>query len=170
MAEQRVIKGVAHYVYEDLDEFKKTHPNTVVHPDWRKANEGDWVYSDDNRIVQLLKVSNEVKHHSDRKNYKFAKGWVRTVVGSFLNRKNVKLKKIVGLANKNNIKLIEVAFEKSNLSDEQSQSDAIIHGFNNGTIEVDDAEEVNTCCRPYAESVTEIHELGYSPGLWPKAC
>ena len=91
MAEQRVIKGVAHYVYEDLDEFKKTHPNTVVHPDWRKANEGDWVYSDDDRIVQLLKVSNEVKHHSDRKNYKFAKGWVRTVVGSFLNRKNVKM-------------------------------------------------------------------------------
>ena len=55
---------------------------------------------------------------------------------TILNRKNLKLKKIVGLANKNNIKLIEVAFEKSNLSDEKSQSDAIIHGFNNSTIEV----------------------------------
>ena len=55
---------------------------------------------------------------------------------TILNRKNLKLKKIIGLANKNNIKLIEVAFEKSNLSDEQSQSDVIIHGFNNGTIEV----------------------------------
>ena len=55
---------------------------------------------------------------------------------TILNRKNLKLKKIVGLANKNNIKLIEVAFDKSNLSDEQSQSDAIIHGFNNATIEV----------------------------------
>ena len=53
-----------------------------------------------------------------------------------LNRKNLKLKKIVAIANKNNINLIEVAFEKSNLSEEQSQSDAIIHGFNNGTIEV----------------------------------
>ena len=40
---------------------------------------------------------------------------------TILNRKNLKLKKIVGLANKNNIKLIEVAFEKSNLSDEKSQ-------------------------------------------------
>jgi len=49
------------------------------------------VYSDDDRIVQLLKVSNNVKHHSDRKNYKFAKGWIRTVVGSFLNRPNVKM-------------------------------------------------------------------------------
>ena len=55
---------------------------------------------------------------------------------TILSRKNLKLKKIIGLANKNNIKLIEVAFEKSNLSDEQSQSDAIIHGFNNSTIEV----------------------------------
>ena len=55
---------------------------------------------------------------------------------TILSRKNLRLKKIVGLANKNNIKLIEVAFEKSNLSAEKSQSDAIIHGFNNGTIEV----------------------------------
>ena len=55
---------------------------------------------------------------------------------TILNRKNLRLKKIIGHANKNNIKLIEVAFEKSNLSDEQSQSDAIIYGFNNGTIEV----------------------------------
>ena len=91
MAEKRVIKNVAHYVYDDIGEFHKDHPNTVVHPDWRIANEGDWVYSDDDRIVQLLKVSTEVKHHSDRKNYKFAKGWVRTVVGSFLNRPNVKM-------------------------------------------------------------------------------
>ena len=53
-----------------------------------------------------------------------------------LSRKNLKLKKIIGLANKNNIKLIEVAFEKSDLSDEQSHSDAIVHGFNNRTIEV----------------------------------
>ncbi len=55
---------------------------------------------------------------------------------TILNRKNLEFKKIVGLANKNNIKLIEVAFEKSNLSEEQSESDAIIHGFNSGTLEV----------------------------------
>ena len=91
MSEKRLIKKIPHYVYEDLDEFQKDHPNTVVHPDWRKAEENDWVYSDDDRIVQLLKVSKDVNHHSDRKNYKFAKGWVRTVVGSFLNRPNVKM-------------------------------------------------------------------------------
>ena len=53
---------------------------------------------------------------------------------TILSRENLKLKKIVGLANKNNIKLIEVAFEKSNLSEEQSHSDAIIHGFDSSTI------------------------------------
>ena len=46
MAEKRKIKNVEHYVYEDIDEFRETHPNIVVNPDWRKANEGDWVYSD----------------------------------------------------------------------------------------------------------------------------
>ncbi len=91
MSEKRTIKNVPHYVYEDLEEFQKDHINTVVHPDWRKAEENDWVYSDDDRIVQLLKVSKDVNHHSDRKNYKFAQGWVRTVVGSFLNRPNVKM-------------------------------------------------------------------------------
>jgi hypothetical protein len=91
LSEKRTIKGIPHYVYEDLEEFKKDHPNTVVHPDWRKAKQNEWVYSDDNRIVQLLKVSHNVNHHSDGKNYKFAKGWVRTIVGSFLNRPNVKM-------------------------------------------------------------------------------
>lgn len=89
--EERKIKGVSHYVYEDIDEFKEHYPNTVVRPDWRDSDENDWVYSDDGRIVQLLKVSKKVSHPNDRKNYTFAKGWVRTIVGSFLNRPNVKM-------------------------------------------------------------------------------
>ena len=36
----------------------------------------------------MLKVAKEINHPHDRKNYKFAKGWVRTVVGSFINRPN----------------------------------------------------------------------------------
>ena len=89
--EERKIKGVSHYVYEDIDEFKDHYPNTVVRPDWRDSDENDWVYSDDGRIVQLLKVSKKVSHPNDIKNYTFAKGWVRTIVGSFLNRPNVKM-------------------------------------------------------------------------------
>ena len=86
--EKKKIRKISHYVYDDIDEFREHHPNMAVHPDWRKANEGDWVYSDDGRIVQLLKVAKEINHPNDRKNYKFAKGWVRTIVGSFINRPN----------------------------------------------------------------------------------
>ena len=89
--EKREIKGISHFVYEDIDEFREHHPNTVVRPNWRDSDEGDWVYSDDGRIIQLLKVSKKINHPNDRVRYKFAKGWVRTVVGSFLNRDNVKM-------------------------------------------------------------------------------
>jgi len=89
--EKKSIKGKAHYVYDDIDEFKAHHPNRVVKPDWRDSNEGDWVFSDDGRIVQLLKVSKSVKHPNDRKNYTYAKGWVRTIVGSFINRYTTKM-------------------------------------------------------------------------------
>ena len=85
------IKNITHYVYDDIDEFKEHHPNTIVKPDWRDADEGDWVIADDGGVVQLLKVAKHVNHPNDRKNYKFAKGWVRTVVGSFLNRPSTKM-------------------------------------------------------------------------------
>ena len=89
--EKRRIKKQDHFVYEDLQEFKQDHPNVTVFPDWRKADEGSWVYSDDERIIQLLKVNKMVNHHSDTKNYKYADGWVRTVVGSFINKKTNKM-------------------------------------------------------------------------------
>ena len=75
-------------MYVDIDEFREKYPNTVVKPDWRDADEEDWVEADDGGVIQLLKVAKHVNHPNDRKNYKFAKGWVRTVVGSFLNRPN----------------------------------------------------------------------------------
>ena len=85
--EYQKIKGKRHYVYDDMEEFKEDHPNITV-GNWRDANEGDWVWSDDDRIVQLLKVSG-IKHPNDRKNYKLSKGYVRTIVGTFLNNKKI---------------------------------------------------------------------------------
>jgi len=82
---------VTHYVYDDIDEFREDHPNIIVKPDWKTSDEGDWIVADDGGIIQLLKVSKHVNHPNDRKNYKFAQGWVRTVVGSFLNRHNTKM-------------------------------------------------------------------------------
>ena len=88
--EYQKIKGKRHYVYDHISEFYNDHPNETPNEDWRNANEGDGVWSDDKRIVQLLKVSG-IKHPNDRKNYKLAKGYVRTIVGTFLNNKKTKM-------------------------------------------------------------------------------
>jgi hypothetical protein len=91
--EKRKIRNVSHYVFDDVEEFKEHFKNTLprtpeIKENWRFAKEKDWVLSDDGRIVQLLKVADKVNHPGDRKNYKFARGWVRTIVGTFLNRDN----------------------------------------------------------------------------------
>ena len=91
--EKGTIKGINHYVFDNIKEFTEYFESQQKQPphvikDWREGKQDEWVYSDDKRIVQLLKVSHSVKHHGDRKNYKFAKGWVRTIVGTFLNREN----------------------------------------------------------------------------------
>jgi len=79
----RKIKGVKHCVYDHISEFYDEHPNETPLKDWRDAKEGDWVWSDDGRIVQILKAS-PIKHPNDRRNYKYCKSYIRTVVGSFL--------------------------------------------------------------------------------------
>ena len=91
--ESQTIRGKHHYVFDDIEEFKEHFKNILprtpeIKENWRFAKEKDWVLSDDGRIVQLLKVAEKVKHHGDRKNYKFARGWVRTIVGTFINRDN----------------------------------------------------------------------------------
>tara|TARA_Y100000034_G_scaffold34027_1_gene41694 strand:- start:339 stop:1109 length:771 start_codon:yes stop_codon:yes gene_type:complete len=87
--EYRKISGKKHYVYDDIDEFLEHHPEGEVKKDWRLASEGDWVWSDDDRIVQLLRSRKKVSHPGDTKNYTYANGWVRTVVGSFINKPDV---------------------------------------------------------------------------------
>jgi len=89
MSEYQVIKGKRHYIFNDVDEFKEYYHSKMMNSpeiikSWREGKEGDWVFSDDNRIVQLLKVA-QLNHPNDRKNYKWAKGYVRTVVGTFVN-------------------------------------------------------------------------------------
>ena len=83
------IKKKEHFVYEHISEFYKDHPDATPLENWREGKEGDWVWSDDGNIVQLLKVSLKIEHPSDRKNYRYAKGWLRTSVGTFLIRDNV---------------------------------------------------------------------------------
>ena len=82
--ESRKIKGVTHKVYKSKDEFKLDGGDTIFLVHWKDGKEGDWVEADDGGIVQLLKVSDNIKHPNDRPNYKHSQGYVRTVVGTFL--------------------------------------------------------------------------------------
>ena len=84
--EYGTIKGKKHYIYNHISEFYNDHSDVTPIEDWRDGKEGDWVWSDDKRIIQLLRVRG-ISHPNDRKNYKYAKGYVRTVVGTFLSNK-----------------------------------------------------------------------------------
>ena len=84
--EHDTIKGKKHYIYDHISEFYNDHSDVTPIEDWRDGKEGDWVWSDDKRIIQLLRVRG-ISHPNDRKNYKYARGYVRTVVGTFLSNK-----------------------------------------------------------------------------------
>jgi len=80
------IKGKRHFIYESPDEFLKE--TGLKYKYWKKSpKKGDWVQSDDGGILQILKYGN-LNHHGDTENYKSNKGYVRTVVGSFLINEN----------------------------------------------------------------------------------
>lgn len=82
--EYQKIKGVKHLVFLNVDEFNEHFNDKKTYvKKWRNANQGEWVLADDGGIVQILKKSN-INHPQDRKNYKFATHYIRTVVGTFL--------------------------------------------------------------------------------------
>ena len=86
------IKYIEHFVYDDIEEWNtSTGGRENLVNDWRKGEEEDWVRADDGGIIQLLKVSKKIKHPNDRKNYKAADGWVRTVVGTFLRNEKTQM-------------------------------------------------------------------------------
>ena len=92
--EYRKIKGKKYFVYESIDEWSDEtglgfEEGDLTH-NWRDAKQGDWVLADDGRIVQILKRSG-ITHPNDRKNYRLAKGWCRTVVGTFLCNDKTKM-------------------------------------------------------------------------------
>ena len=81
--EYREIKGVKHYVYDTVEEFQSNHKD-IKPKEWKdNPQEGDWVVADDGGVVQILK-RNGISHPNDRKNWKLNRGYVRTVVGTFL--------------------------------------------------------------------------------------
>ena len=73
------IKGNPHYLFDDLQEYKAFGNDEDVISSWRKGDEGDWVYTDDGYICQILKKSS-VSHPG----YKTPRTMGRTVWGSFI--------------------------------------------------------------------------------------
>ena len=81
------IKGVDHYLYDNFKEFKALTSRDRVRSSWRVADEGEWTYTDDNHICQILKKFT-VKGIGSKDSV-----CIRTVCGTFaVNRK----KKMIG--------------------------------------------------------------------------
>ena len=85
--EIKKIKGVEHRLYDSHEEFCAFQGALTPKPDWRKANEGDWVYTDDHYVVQILKV-----YYITVPNSKEKRKCVRTICGSFVcKQKNAQI-------------------------------------------------------------------------------
>ena len=73
----KVIKGVTHNLYDSEDEFRAYYSNYGKIKPWRSGKETDWVFTDDNCVVQILKRAT-LKSHTDR-----TETYIRTICGSF---------------------------------------------------------------------------------------
>lgn len=82
------IKNKEYFIFESEEEFEhhfelRNLPVPELVRDWKDGQEGDWVVSDDGNIIQIIRRG-ELNHPSNRKNYRYYHGYVRTVVGSFV--------------------------------------------------------------------------------------
>ena len=66
------IKGVRHYLYESIEEFYEHNENIVVRRAWRDGKDGEWVFTDDRYVCQILKTFKVGKNDC-----------VRTLCGTF---------------------------------------------------------------------------------------
>ena len=56
--ELRDIKGMNHHLYDNIDEFRAFNDGVAVNSNWKDADEGEWVLTDDMHVVQILKKFN----------------------------------------------------------------------------------------------------------------
>lgn len=65
-------------IYDSLDEFYEDADGELCVENWRRGQEGDWVLTDDGRVLEILKRA-EFKSGGNK-----GKEYVRTVCGTFL--------------------------------------------------------------------------------------
>jgi hypothetical protein len=72
------IKNTKHYLYDDEKEFRVASPDVPVRHNWRHGEEGEWVFTDDSFVCQILRKLDI--EDDNGKPYTC----VRTVCGTFL--------------------------------------------------------------------------------------
>ena len=72
------IKNTKHYLYDNKDEFTVEYPNGVVRHNWRHGEEGEWVFTDDGFVCQILRKL-DVKENDES-----SVSCIRTVCGTFI--------------------------------------------------------------------------------------
>ena len=88
------VKGINHYLYDSITEFRVHHPNIKLINDWREGIEGDWVLTDDENVCQVLKCY-DLKVNMSKK----VARCVRTVCGTFrTDNHNIKMLGEEGIA------------------------------------------------------------------------
>jgi hemerythrin superfamily protein len=75
----KVIKGQENYLYDSLKECMALAPEIVPTGDWRRGKEGNWVYTDDLYVCQILRIFFITVPSTGKK-----KKCIRTVCGSFV--------------------------------------------------------------------------------------
>ena len=81
------IKGKEHILYDNIKEFKAFNPVLEPIGDWKLGKEGDWVYTDDIHICQVLGIFYVTVPSTGKK-----QKCIRTVCGSFVvGQKNLKM-------------------------------------------------------------------------------
>ena len=77
--DSKTIKGKEHLLYDNMKEFMAFNPMLKPTGDWRRGKEGDWVYTDDLHVCQILRVFFVTVPSTGKK-----QKCVRTVCGSFV--------------------------------------------------------------------------------------
>ena len=49
------IKNKNYYIYDNIDEFNINHPDSPVRHNWRHGDEGEWVFTDDGYVCEILR-------------------------------------------------------------------------------------------------------------------
>ena len=78
------IKNTKHYLYDNKEEFAISSPDGVVRHNWRHGEEGEWVFTDDGYVCQILRKS-KIKDYDGK-----LTTCIRTVCGTFIAKDKYK--------------------------------------------------------------------------------